>query len=471
MLRPNRCLEEIIKCFQPVKSYVLKSLMDKIPNTEDKQCAENLLVETSTDNVLPCSSSTSDFLIEGEEIPEKFSDPVILSNILPSPQAVNELGPEKNIFGSSLSSPLPITDTQQLPMASCSQPTRSASRASVHQQSRNTTSAVKDVPCPVCRTYMRETLINVHLDSCLEKTKPAKRKLMPKLIYNLIKDRELKKRLKDLGLNSSGDKNTLVNRHKKFTNLYNSECDATDPRPVEELKAIFEQEEAESRRLANELLYAAAKIKTNNMEKIEEENLKYLRNNKQSYDRLINEIRQRPPLPVPTLPAEPTPVLVKSEPLKEEPNSEDEVTEVFVPPKVFEMICLSDSSDNDEPCGARAVSSAATSGSDCSTSRPSSSNYFIPDPTESSCSKDSSCLSMSGQTITLSTTGSSEYNSTSPSCYSPVGESSNDLFDQGPSSDIASLPLNNVQLKKSKKRSKSPMPDITDRRMSLRRRF
>lgn len=463
MLRPNRCLEEIIKCFQPVKSYILKSLVDKIPITGDENLDENHPIETTKDNILPCSSSASGSLLDGEGPPKKSSDLLVPSFEYQLPQAADKLDLDKST---------PATDTQQSPMASCSQSRKSKSRASVHQQSQNTTHIIKEVPCPVCNTYMREKLINVHLDSCLEKTKPAKRKPMPKMIYNLMKDQELRKKLRELGLNASGDKTTLINRHKKFTILYNSECDATDPRPVEELKAIFEQEEAESRRLANELRCAPAKVKTNDVRKIEEENLQYLRNNKESYDRLINEIRQRPTLAVPSLrlPAEPIPVQVKSEPLKEEHNSEDEVTEIFVPPKVFEMICLSDSSDNDEPGGARAVSSAETTDPDCVNSRPSSSNDSIPDPMESGCSKDSSCLSISGQTITLSTTGSSDHNSTSPTCYSPVDESSNDLFDHG-NNGIPTLPLDNTKFKKSNKRSKSPTPDISQRRMSLRRKL
>ncbi|KAI9553096.1 hypothetical protein GHT06_020987 [Daphnia sinensis] len=469
MLRPNRCLEEIIKSFQPVKSYVLKTLIDRIPTTGEEKLNENHCTGTTTDSVLPCSSSTSGSLLDGEGPPQKSSDLLMPSFASQLPQAADKSGLDKSTPISS--SPLPAVDTQQSPMASCSQPRKPTPRASIHQQPQNTTKTIKEVPCPVCNTYMRDTLINVHLDACLEKTKPTKRKPMPKLIYNLIKDRELRKKLKDLGLDASGDKATLINRHKRFTILYNSECDAIDPRPVEELKAIFEQEEAESRRLANELRYASAKIKTNDIGKIEEENLQYLRNHKESYDRLINEIRQRPTLAVPSVqsPAEPTPVQVKSEPLKEEHNSEDEVTEIFVPPKVYEMICLSDSSDSGEPGGARAVSSAETSSPEGDNSRPSSSNYSIPDPMESGCSKDSS-ISISGQTITLSTTGSSDHYSTSPTCYSPVDESSNELFDHE-NSGIPTLPLDNTKFKKSNKRSKSPVSDISQRRMSLRRRL
>lgn len=45
-----------------------------------------------------------------------------------------------------------------------------------------------------------------------------------------MKESELKKKLRELGLSSVGDKATLIARHKAYTILYNAECDAASPR-------------------------------------------------------------------------------------------------------------------------------------------------------------------------------------------------------------------------------------------------
>ena len=461
MLRPNRCLEEIIKCFQPVKNYVLKTVED----SSNQLIRGDLSTETSRDSLPSYSSqSTVNTQAQSEILPEtNIHEENPSTSSFPAPDSQSLF----NYIASFLEPPsMPPVNT---PVPSCSQPVR-ASRPSAHQQpQRKSSYTIKEVPCPVCNTLMREAIINMHLDSCLKSDKPAKRKPMPKLIYHLMKDQELRKRLRELGLSSTGDKNTLINRLKKFTILFNSECDAVDPRPVEELREIFEREEAENRRLANELRYAPAKVKTNDIEKIDEENLRYLRKNKQSYDRLINEIRQRPPLPSPPttlpLPEEPAAFIIKNEPPKVENDSEDEVTEIYVPPKIYEMICLSDS-ENDEPPSSRPVSASGDF------SRPSSSNDSIPDPMESGCSKDSDSVSDGAQTITLSSSESSGRSSSSPTCYSPAGESSEELlFDQESSNSLSNYLPSSVQLKVSKKRAKSPSLNMSDRKLSLRRKL
>ena len=184
---------------------------------------------------------------------------------------------------------------------------------------------------------------------------------------------------------------TIPGRHKKFTILYNSECDAVEPRPVEELRAQFEQEEAESRRLANELRYAIVKVKSTDAETIEKENMQYIQNNKEIYDRLINDIRQRQAVKTETGPREEENVPLKEEiagpskeedvPRKEANDSDDEVTVLVVPPKVYETISLSDSSDDELPTKDRTASTGSSSSSEELGARFSSCS--IPDPAES----------------------------------------------------------------------------------------
>ncbi|XP_071639556.1 uncharacterized protein [Temnothorax longispinosus] len=107
------------------------------------------------------------------------------------------------------------------------------------------------VTCPVCKVEVPQCNINRHLDDCLKrentkdqpKKSEPKRKPLPKLVLSLMKDSVIRKRLKESGLSSQGDRKTLESRLQKYTVLYNAECDKTHPRPVPELIKQCEEEE------------------------------------------------------------------------------------------------------------------------------------------------------------------------------------------------------------------------------------
>ncbi|CAL4145340.1 unnamed protein product, partial [Meganyctiphanes norvegica] len=108
--------------------------------------------------------------------------------------------------------------------------------------------------CPVCAVSVPERNINLHLDACLQRTekentqqveKPSslRRKNMAKLVYSLLSDKQLRQKLKEVGLNNQGDKQTLMRRHQRYTVLYNAECDLERPRALSELVRQVEREE------------------------------------------------------------------------------------------------------------------------------------------------------------------------------------------------------------------------------------
>ena len=96
---------------------------------------------------------------------------------------------------------------------------------------------------------------------------------MAKLVYHLMTDRELKKRVAEAGLPTKGDRKvreqgkktgshakvlvhslknvkhrhkyfqTLEWRHREFTLLYNASCDSLHPKPVSELIKALEKSE------------------------------------------------------------------------------------------------------------------------------------------------------------------------------------------------------------------------------------
>ncbi|XP_011309144.1 E3 ubiquitin-protein ligase RAD18-like [Fopius arisanus] len=159
------------------------------------------------------------------------------------------------------------------------------------------------VPCPVCRVKISELHINRHLDDCLKRqTEPnrpprveTKRKPLPKLVFCLMKDTELKKKLKLLNLSIRGDRKTLENRYHRYCTLYNAECDKISPRSIEELlKQCEDEEELERKTQAAKSSASRLNISRNsNQNVIEAAQREYLESNKDKFDNLIKQIKSR----------------------------------------------------------------------------------------------------------------------------------------------------------------------------------
>ena len=84
--------------------------------------------------------------------------------------------------------------------------------------------------------------------SSVQATPKSKIKRMPKLVYNTYKNPELKRMLKALGLKSTGDRATIIWRHKEYTKFHNAACDSFDPKdapnPAKLRKRVQQREEA-----------------------------------------------------------------------------------------------------------------------------------------------------------------------------------------------------------------------------------
>ncbi|KAF1488674.1 E3 ubiquitin-protein ligase RAD18, partial [Pygoscelis antarcticus] len=119
------------------------------------------------------------------------------------------------------------------------------------KSSASVVKVVKKVDCPVCEVAIPEQYINKHLDSCLtrEEKKDSlrssahKRKPMSKVVYNLLSDRDLKKKLKEHGLSTHGTRQQLVKRHQEFVHMYNAQCDSLNPKSVAEVVKELEKNE------------------------------------------------------------------------------------------------------------------------------------------------------------------------------------------------------------------------------------
>lgn len=169
--------------------------------------------------------------------------------------------------------------------------------------STSATKVIKKVECPVCGVPVQEQHINKHLDSCLTRDEKKdslrssghKRKFLPKVVYNLLSDRDLKKKLKEHGLSTHGTKQQLIKRHQEFVHMYNAECDSLNPKSVSDLVKELENNEKiraqlESSKLVKESM-TFTKHQTEN--EIDEIHRDYRKKHKAEFQRLIDQVTKR----------------------------------------------------------------------------------------------------------------------------------------------------------------------------------
>ena len=113
----------------------------------------------------------------------------------------------------------------------------------------------KRVPCPVCGVPVLEKNVNSHLDRCLaeqngempsvpiESNNRNTMRPLKQPVYHLLKDNEIKKRLREQGLEAKGDRKVLVQRLKSFIALWNSQCDLQKPMAKMEMIMKLKKEE------------------------------------------------------------------------------------------------------------------------------------------------------------------------------------------------------------------------------------
>ncbi|KAJ1922244.1 E3 ubiquitin-protein ligase rad18 [Mycoemilia scoparia] len=123
------------------------------------------------------------------------------------------------------------------------------------------------VACPNCQKQIFSSIINSHLDRCLQdipKTKQNPKKqassvfnwglkrqannnkgiTLPKptkLVYSIMSEAKLRRTLKDLGIPHHGDKYTLQARHTEWVALYLANDDSTSPRSHKKLLMDLEK--------------------------------------------------------------------------------------------------------------------------------------------------------------------------------------------------------------------------------------
>ncbi|GCB69548.1 hypothetical protein scyTo_0001072 [Scyliorhinus torazame] len=115
---------------------------------------------------------------------------------------------------------------------------------------------------------------------------------LPKLVYNLISERDLRKKLKECGLSTQGTKAQLVKRHLAFVQMYNSQCDSLNPRSAFEIAREIEKNEKTQAQLESTASENVLKFtKDQSEEEIDEVHKEYRLKHQKEFQQLVAEVR------------------------------------------------------------------------------------------------------------------------------------------------------------------------------------
>ena len=95
--------------------------------------------------------------------------------------------------------------------------------------------------CPVCSVNIPRANLTKHVETCLQNkqnpqtVKKPRPNPLPKLVYSLLKDKDLRSKCKEHGLNAKGEKSLLIARLKKYRLLYNDNIISENPKSPLEL--------------------------------------------------------------------------------------------------------------------------------------------------------------------------------------------------------------------------------------------
>ncbi|XP_061474508.1 E3 ubiquitin-protein ligase RAD18 isoform X2 [Rhineura floridana] len=295
-LKNNRILDELVKTFGSARLRLFEVVWDSALFSSPKLLTKN---DSAQSRVL---TSSIGFVLKQEK---QFTDTVLVKENFHTPrrhlkppdretkkikikQEESPCGSEEchETFGTEEASTSPIAGTRN-----------------PETPSTSATKVITKVECPVCGVPIQELHINKHLDGCLIRDEKKdslrssghKRKLLPKVVYNLLSDRDLRRRLKEHGLSTQGTKQQLIKRHQEFVHMYNSECDSLNPKSVAEIVKELESNEKTRAQLESskpmEDSMTFTKHQTEN--EIDEIHRDYRKKHKAEFQLLIDQMNKR----------------------------------------------------------------------------------------------------------------------------------------------------------------------------------
>ncbi|XP_078008297.1 E3 ubiquitin-protein ligase RAD18 isoform X3 [Phascolarctos cinereus] len=293
-LKNNRVLDELVKSFSSARNHLLQFTLDSPPISPLPSCTKNISGKIQVPKVHMRSSFRQE---------NRMMDSYLVKEIhssIKTPEKPKRVKEGKvNPIGKKLCSSAEIKGA--------SSESREAQRSSsVDGPEKPSTSALKEVTkveCPVCSVSIPEAYINKHLDSCLSREDKKeslrssinKRKTMPKIVYNLLSDRDLRKKLKEYGLSSQGNKQQLIRRHQEFVHMYNAQCDSLHPKSVAEIVKEVENMEKTRVRLESNTLNENVMVFTKNQteKEIDDIHSKYRKEHQNEFKLLVDEAKNR----------------------------------------------------------------------------------------------------------------------------------------------------------------------------------
>ncbi|NXC42703.1 RAD18 ligase, partial [Penelope pileata] len=243
-LKNNRTLDELVKSFSSARQQLVQLVLDTPLISSPLACSRRSVGKSQAKT--PASSPVLD-----KEVPvidsflkkENVCTPTKTDGLAGTDWKVCKSENHHNLCSSS-----PEADGNDYEVGSQESP---ECTKNCEKPSTSVIKVVNKVDCPVCGVAIPEEYINKHLDGCLAREEKKdrlrssahKRKPMPKVVYNLLSDRELKKKLKEHGLSAHGSRQQLVKRHQEFVHMYNAQCDSLSPKSVAEIVKELEKNE------------------------------------------------------------------------------------------------------------------------------------------------------------------------------------------------------------------------------------
>ncbi|XP_075289104.1 E3 ubiquitin-protein ligase RAD18 isoform X4 [Opisthocomus hoazin] len=230
-LKNNRTLDELVKSFNSARQQLFQLVLDTPLISSPLACSRHSAGKSHVRSPVSCP-----VLKEGVPVIDSF---LKKEKVCTSAKADSLAGTEQKIFKTeedhNLYSSSAEVDGKDNEVGSRESPECTKSH---EKPSTSVIKVVRKVDCPVCEVAIPEQYINKHLDSCLTRDKKKdslrssahKRKPMSKVVYNLLSDRDLKKKLKEHGLSTHGTRQQLIKRHQEFVHMYNAQCDSLNPK-------------------------------------------------------------------------------------------------------------------------------------------------------------------------------------------------------------------------------------------------
>ncbi|NWU92434.1 RAD18 ligase, partial [Upupa epops] len=293
-LKNNRVLDELVKSFNFARQQLFQLVLNTPLVSPPLDCSRRSAGKSHI-------KSPGSWPVVKEEVIDSF---LSKDSICSPTKTDGQAGTDEKAFKTEECHSLYSGSAEGAGKANEGQSPESPDYTRTHEKpSTSTVKVVKKGGCPVCEVAIPEQYINKHLDSCLRRDEKKdslrssahKRKPMPKIVYNLLSDRDLRKKLKEHGLSTRGTRQQLIRRHQDFVHAYNAQCDSLNPKSVAEI--VKELEKNEKIRVQLEFNRTGGNSLALKKEQTEEEidqiHADYRRKHRSEFQILVDQVNSR----------------------------------------------------------------------------------------------------------------------------------------------------------------------------------